>query len=94
MLNSLSVDDNVHKTMGSDSLFAMPSMLSGAARTLDLGSTFDGYVVSPDGDTADARALFSDWHEIGEDLVDAVCEFDSTQPDEETRQLSLGFGKE
>ncbi len=58
--------------MRPDFLFAMPSRLSGAARTLDLGGTFDEYNNSPAGQLADARALFADWWMVGEYLVDAM----------------------
>lgn len=78
--------------MGSDFLFAMPSMLSGAARTVDLGSTFDSYNISPSGEIADAMALFADWHEVGEDLVDACDDFAKSEP--EATQLVLALGKE
>ena len=75
--------------MGSDFLFAMPSTLSGAARTIDLGATFDSYNESPTGDIADARALFADWHRVGEDLVEAMDRFAESEP--ETAQLVLAF---
>lgn len=77
--------------MGSDFLFAMPSMLSGAARSLDLGATFDGYNESSTGEIADARALFADWHQVGEDLVEAMDRFAESEP--ETAQLVLAFGE-
>lgn len=70
----------------------MPSMLSGVARTLDLGSTFDGYNISESGELADARALFADWREVGEDLVDAYEKFAKGEP--EATQLVLALGKE
>lgn len=41
-------------------LFARPSFLSGAARLLDLGGTFDRYNLSADGDSADRDALHRD----------------------------------
>jgi hypothetical protein len=77
--------------MGSDFLFAMPSMLSGAARSLDLGATFDAYNESPTPEIADARALFADWHQTGDDLVDAMDLFAESQPD--ATQLKLAFGE-
>ncbi len=57
------------KRSQSDFLFAQPSFLSGAARVLDLGGTFDQYNTSPDADTA---ALTSDWFVIGDDLFDVL----------------------
>lgn len=41
-------------------LFARPSLLSGAARLLDLGGAFDRYNRSPDGAAADRDALQRD----------------------------------
>jgi hypothetical protein len=77
--------------MGSDFLFAMPSFMSGAARCLDLGATFDGYNESPTPEMADARALFADWHEVGTDLVDAMERFRANEP--EATQLVLALGE-
>ena len=77
--------------MGSDFLFAMPSGLSGAARSLDLGATFDAYNDSPTGQIADARALFADWHQVGEDLVEAMDRFAESEP--AAAQLALAFGE-
>jgi hypothetical protein len=58
--------------MGADFLFAMPSLVSGLARTLDLGATFDAYNISRDGVTADRRALASDWQAVGDALAEAM----------------------
>jgi hypothetical protein len=52
----------------SDFLFAQPSFLSGLARWLDLSGKFDFYNISPDGETADALALYSDWRAVGQEL--------------------------
>jgi hypothetical protein len=46
--------------MGTDFLFATPSLLSGAARTLDLAGQFDDYNYSGSPLEADARALLCD----------------------------------
>ena len=56
-------------------MFAMPSWVSGVARTLDLGAQFDSYNESPTGKIADAKALFSDWRVVGETLATAMREF-------------------
>ncbi|MBM2813033.1 MAG: hypothetical protein HW416_3792 [Chloroflexi bacterium] len=61
--------------MGSDFLFAQPSWLSGAARTLDVAGHFDEYNESPTGAIADAKALFSDWRIVGDSLVDEMKAF-------------------
>ena len=58
--------------MRTDHLFAMPSSLTGFARVLDLFGRFDTYNDSPTGDRADARALYSDWHIVGQELADAM----------------------
>jgi hypothetical protein len=62
-----------------DFLFARPSWLSGAARTLDLAGQFDEYNESPNEEIADRRALFVDWRIIGETLFDAVKAFGREQ---------------
>jgi hypothetical protein len=63
--------------MGSYStfLFARPSYLSGVARTLDIGGSFNAYNESPDAQSADANALASDWKAVGEDLMAAANEW-------------------
>lgn len=56
----------------SDFLFARPSLLSGAARTLDLFGTFTAYNESPSEAIADAVALATDWHAVGDDIQSAA----------------------
>ena len=58
--------------MKTDHLFALPSFWSGAARVLDLFCVFDTYNDSPSDALADARAIHSDWHIVGQDLADAM----------------------
>lgn len=58
-----------------DFLFAVPSWLSGAARTLDMGGQFDEYNESPNEAAADAKALFADWWAVGDSLVNAMKAF-------------------
>lgn len=60
------------KSMKTDFLFAGPSTLFGFARFLDFAGTFDRYNVSRTPGEADARAMYSDWRMVGEDLVDAI----------------------
>lgn len=71
-------------TVRPDFLFASPSWLSGAARTLDLAGVFDEYNDSPDEDIADARAMFCDWRIVGDTILDALTRFrrDSSQAPE------------
>jgi hypothetical protein len=58
--------------MRPDFLFASPSWLSGAARTLDLAGQFDEYNDTPNEDIADARAMFCDWSIVGDTIIDAL----------------------
>lgn len=58
--------------MRTDHLFALPSVWSGAARVLDLFGVFDTYNDSPSDALADSRAIYSDWHMVGQDLADAM----------------------
>ena len=72
--------------MRPDFLFAMPSWLSGAARSLDLAGQFDDYNESPNGENADTNALFCDWRIVGESLLGAIKAFTRESP----RQQSSG----
>ena len=56
----------------SDYLFATPSLLSGAARTLDIWGTFDGYNESLTPGQANTRGIYSDWLAVGKDLLSAM----------------------
>lgn len=62
--------------MRTDYLFAAPSFLSGAARLLDLSGRFDVYNDSDDEALADARAIYSDWRMVGQDLAGAMMVVD------------------
>jgi hypothetical protein len=55
-----------------DELFAQPSFLSGAARVLDLGGTFDQYNTCATPEDADLRALRGDWITVGRDMQEAI----------------------
>jgi hypothetical protein len=61
-------------------LVADPSLVSGAARLLDWWGLYDAYNVSRNGQEADAKAMFADWRIVGQDLADAMVEFEATQP--------------
>ena len=56
-------------------LFARPSFLEGAARTLDMGNTFTQYNIMSSPEQADAAALRSDWQAVGDDLKQATAHF-------------------
>ncbi len=64
----------------SDFLVAAPSFASGAGRLLDWYGLYDLYNVSRNGQEADAKAMFSDWRVVGEDINDAMLEFETAQP--------------
>jgi hypothetical protein len=66
--------------MRTDFLVAMPSWLSGAARSLDLAGQFDECNESPNGELADARALFGDWRAVGESILGAMRVFRRESP--------------
>lgn len=63
----------------SDFLVSGPSFVSGAARLFDWCGLYDAYNVSRNGQEADAKAIFSDWRIVGQDLADAMVEFESTE---------------
>jgi hypothetical protein len=56
----------------SDFLFARPSFLTGVARLVDFGAAFDSYNSCNTPEQADARAMFSDWYSVGDDISAAV----------------------
>jgi hypothetical protein len=61
-------------------------MLSGFARTLDLGATFDTYNESPNEAIADAKALYSDWRSVGESLAQAAEAVAADAPNHKTAE--------
>jgi hypothetical protein len=60
------------KSNKTDFLFAQPSFMSGLARTLDIGGTFDAYNRSTNGGMADYRAICADWAAVGNDIKAAI----------------------
>lgn len=76
-------------------LFAMPSMLSGAARLLDFGGWFDSYNTSETPEIADAIAIYSDFRIVGQDLQKAMDSASLIQnPADGLSQLEFAFVKE
>ena len=61
-----------------DFLFAQPSFLGGMASTLDIGATLTVYNESRSPAEADAKALASDWHMVGEDIKGALSDFEKS----------------
>ena len=66
----------------SDLLFARPSLVSGAARLLDLYALFDSYTSSLSEAEADYKALLGDWYSVGQDIQYAIGAFESSLPPE------------
>ena len=56
-------------------LFAVSGFFSGFARVLDIGSTYDIYNLSASPHEADARALSSDWQQVGIDISNSIEEY-------------------
>jgi hypothetical protein len=67
----------VSKKVKTDFLFAQPSLSSGAARVFDLFGQFDGYNRSDSPAEADAKALASDWILVGQDICEAIEQYES-----------------
>ncbi len=67
-----------------DFLYARPSFLEGLARIMDLGNTLNEYNISPNGKEADYIALSNDWAMIGQDMYDAIAEFELEEADKLT----------
>ena len=61
-------------------LFADPSFLSGASRTLDLFGVYDHYNASETQLEADTRAIASDWLITGQDIQGAIDQFQNEEP--------------
>jgi len=64
----------------SDFLVSSPSFASGAARLFDWYGVYDSYNRSRNGQEADAKAMFSDWRLVGQDINDAMVEFETAPP--------------
>ena len=62
-----------------DFLFANPSLTSGAARLLDFGGTFDQYNDSGTPKEADANATIADWCVVGDDIREAMEQFEEIE---------------
>jgi len=67
----------VSKKVKTDFLFAQPSLSSGAARVFDLFGQFDEYNRSDSPAEADAKALASDWILVGQDICEAIEQYES-----------------
>jgi len=58
-------------------LYSDPSFLSGLSRTLDMYGLYDAYNRSSTPAEADTRAIASDWLIVGQDLQEAIDDFQS-----------------
>lgn len=56
-----------------DFLFAVPQVIYGIARVVDLGGYFDAYNKSATPRIADERAAKCDWKAVSDDIASAVC---------------------
>lgn len=71
--------------LNSSALFSSPSLLKGAARTIDMFGALDEYNYKVTEAEADAEALKRDWNIIGIDIANAIGEYDqTTSPSENT----------
>lgn len=62
-----------------DFLFAQPSLTAGASRILDLWGVFDDYNRSDTPLEADAKAIAADWLIVGQDVLDAIEQYESEE---------------
>jgi hypothetical protein len=74
-MGTTSLRKNILKHSGR--LFATPSFLTGLAKVLDIGSTFDSYNENASPREADYWSMISDWSAVGDDLQSALTEYDS-----------------
>ncbi len=64
----------------SDFFFATPTFVSGAARALDLYGIYESYNSSSTDFEADYKAVLSDWRMVGQDILSAMQQFESSLP--------------
>ncbi|MFA4890030.1 MAG: hypothetical protein WC587_00125 [Candidatus Paceibacterota bacterium] len=57
-------------------LFANPSFTEGVARVIDIGGTLQIYNESKTPKEADVLAIKSDWESVGEDVKNAMGEYE------------------
>jgi hypothetical protein len=62
-----------------DFLFAQPSLMAGASRILDFWGVFDDYNRSDTPMEADAKAIAADWLVVGQDVLDAIEQYESEE---------------
>jgi hypothetical protein len=57
-------------------LYARPSLIEGVARLIDFGGTLQEYNSALSSEQADLLALASDWRVVGDDLRQAMSQYD------------------
>jgi hypothetical protein len=70
---------NMTDISNSSSLYQTPSLLKGAARIVSISGTLDEYRISPTKEEADTKALHKDWEMVGEDMTNAIQQYDSIE---------------
>ncbi|MCB1201326.1 MAG: hypothetical protein KDK41_11835 [Leptospiraceae bacterium] len=63
----------------SDYLFAEESFLTGLARVLDIGGTFNQYNTAPSEELADGIAIASDWQAVGKDIQAGINQYEQAK---------------
>jgi hypothetical protein len=66
-------------------LYASPSFLSGAARLLDFGNTYDTYNQTVTGSQADSLGLLWDWAAVGDDLWQSIDTYQGAKTEQSHR---------
>ena len=56
-------------------LFARPSFEEGVARVMDLGATLNIYNIDETPEEADAKAIYSDWAAVGDDIIYSISKY-------------------
>lgn len=56
-------------------LYSTPSFLEGLGRLFDFGNTLSEYNYSNSGTEADCKAIYSDWQQVGNDILVARQQF-------------------
>ncbi|MFO7321116.1 MAG: hypothetical protein DIU68_005270 [Chloroflexota bacterium] len=74
-------------------LFARPSFLSGVARLVDVLGTLNEYNSAPNGNLADFYATRADWKAVGDDMWEALRQFnyEAIQKADRATQQCLGL---
>ncbi len=70
-------------------LFVIPTFFSGFARLIDMGGVYDLYTQSRNGDEADARALYSDFRMVGQDLQQSMNLFHAAHQDLQRKHVTV-----